>query len=81
MVGYNGQQLDGINTVFVRDCPNVQADCGMVFVEATSGRPGRWTLSPHLALVFAGALRQAAYEAMEDEPAPVCTVVRVEREH
>lgn len=47
---------------FIESVPEVRADGGMVYANCERTR---FVMSPHMALVLAGALREAAYAAMD----------------
>lgn len=57
--------MDGIHRIFIGECPIVRADGGMVIAEAADGKPCCRIMSPHLALVLAGALRDAANAVLD----------------
>jgi hypothetical protein len=68
--------MEGVDTVIIRTCPDVQSEGGLVFVQSTCDRRWSKVMSPHVALRLADTLRQAAYVALQAPPAPHCTVVK-----
>lgn len=71
--------MEGVDTVIIRSCPDVQSEGGLVFVQSVCDRKWSKVMSPQVALRLSDTLRQAAYLALRAPPAPHCTVVEFKK--